>query len=75
MSQYKTINEAKLAGLKKSTKDEIENSKKTEGGIYNADPQLLNQCYVGPCIDGYRTVCYYSDTGCDDCFQDPDNCS
>lgn len=38
-------------------------------------PLLLDYlCYVGPCVDGTRTLCYHTDSGCDACFESSEGC-
>jgi hypothetical protein len=62
-----TASEAIAAGFKKvsppAQKDRV-------GGIVIDHPTKDGICYIGPCEPGTggRTVCYTSETGCDNCF-------
>lgn len=67
-----TKQEAERMGLKKVPPDKL---KKPKNGSIEFEPRTKDyMCYVGPCDGGFREVCYYSDTGCDDCFYSSDNC-
>lgn len=57
----------------------VEPPKFRSNGITFVNPQDGDICYIGPCdrddqgnITGTRTVCYFTDSGCDDCVSEQD---
>jgi hypothetical protein len=44
-------------------------------GVRIANPRVGYICYIGPCYQdgsGRRPVCYLTETGCDECYDEPD---
>lgn len=69
-----TRQEADKAGLKPASATDVSASKALAGGI-SFSPNVKDYlCYTGPCSNGWRTICYYTDTGCDDCRQTQEGC-
>lgn len=58
-----TVEEARKAGFKRIDGSKIDKSL----GVTIDDPRSGYLCYMGPCSDGVREVCYY-DNGCTDCY-------
>jgi hypothetical protein len=47
-----------------------------EYGVIITDAEVESLCYLGPCDDnGNRTICYRTDTGCDNCFLTSEGCT
>jgi hypothetical protein len=69
-----TSQEAEQAGLKKASAAEV-TQLKTSGAAVRFDSAVPNSiCYMGPCSGGSRTICYKSDTGCDNCYTSSEGC-
>lgn len=69
-----TATEARDAGYKQADAITISTVKDSGKGTYIDNPQPNYICYIGPCEPGTgaRLVCYHSDSGCDDCWLEPD---
>jgi hypothetical protein len=64
-------------GLRRASVEEVTKYKKHgQGHIHTHPNDEGDWCYTGPCEPDQqaRLICYLSETGCDDCFWDPDIC-
>ncbi|MDH1365863.1 hypothetical protein N5D16_15840 [Acinetobacter johnsonii] len=52
----------------------VEEIKSKQNGEYFNDVELYYRCYIGPCVNGSREVCYKTDNGCGACRWIPDIC-
>lgn len=68
MDDPKTAQEARDMGWQPATDQEIAAMKAHPDSTKTEDPQLGFNCYVGPCVDGKRTMCFYTDRGCTECY-------
>jgi len=68
-----TAQAAQEAGFKKAGDQEIATAK-AAGGIQFDSPQENYICYMGPCSGGYRTICYHTDSGCNNCYTTSEGC-
>ena len=69
-----TKEEALARGWTPATKEEIAKAKVLPNLVVAGAHTLGSICYQGPCNDGSRTICYRTDTGCDDCFSSSEGC-
>jgi len=53
------------------TADQVAEEMKRPDGIFIDGAQEGYLCYMGPCSNGYRTVCYHTDGGCNACRREP----
>jgi hypothetical protein len=69
-----TSQEAEKAGLKKASGAMMTPLQSLSGGLYFTPAQVSYICYVGPCSDGTRTICYRTESGCDNCYVTSEGC-
>lgn len=68
-----TAEEAIAAGWKIATEAEVSASKALASN--DRPPEFTESyCYVGPCSEGSRVVCFMTDSGCDHCFSTTEGC-
>lgn len=67
MSQPKNLAEAIQMGWEKVTATDLAKIKGGNAALANISSHREGMCYCGPCQNGERTCCFFSDSGCDDC--------
>ncbi|MDR6412281.1 hypothetical protein [Paraburkholderia terricola] len=62
----RNIPEALSMGGRRATTAEIAAMKAHADTVFHEDAKAGDLCYCGPCINGERTCCYFTDNGCTD---------